>query len=201
MWYDPGMGLFRKLFYGRSIEDDKFVIVQEMESMVIEAERVYRNLVQLYARDYDTPTPVSGRGLFKARLHATMFMVSAYCRRSPDRADDLSELLDIASAVAILTLEEPNSSPQLDRDEAATFCFDYLKRVFFAIVEELKTGPSLPNHQTEGFRQLVELYHDALRDSIGTTAYTPEVKKHFYYEVGGQINAGLLHLTEVVQKL
>lgn len=195
------MGLFKKLFGGRNIEDDKIAIVQQMESMATEAERVYRNFVQIYADENGTTADVNGRGLFKARLLAAMFMVHSFNMRWPGKEDDAMELTNIASGVAIASLADPTSKPRLDGNEARTFALDYMKRVMVGVSNELKTGPSLPNHETQGFCELVELYHNALCDSIGFTAYTPNVKDRFDHLIKGGIMAGLRRMTEVAAQL
>jgi hypothetical protein len=195
------MSLLKRLFGGRSTEDDKMALVQQMEAMATEAERVYRNFVKLYADENDRPTAVTGRGLFKARLHAAIFMVQPFVMRWPGKQDDAMELTNIASGVARTSLVEPNSDPRLDQNEAKAFAIDYMKRVIIGITSELKTGPSIPNHETQGFRDLAELYHDALRDSIGSAEYTPDVEARFDHLVKSGIMSGLRHITEVADNL
>jgi len=195
------MPFFKKLFGGRNIEDDKIALVQQMESMATEAERVYRNFIKIYAEENKQPIAVSGRGLFKSRLHAAMFMVQPFIMRWPGKEDDAMELTNIASGVALTSLVEPNSEPSFDRNEAKTFALDYMKRVIIGVTNEFKSGPSLPNHETQGFRDLAELYHDALRDSIGSAEYTPDVQARFDHLVKSGIMSGLRHITEVAQRL
>jgi len=189
------MSLIKRLFGGRNIDDDKMALVQQMEAMATEAERVYRNFIKLYADENNQATAVSARGLFKARLHATMFMVQPFVMRWPGKEDDAMELANIASGVALMSLVEPNSEPRFDRNEAKAFAIDYMKRVIIGVTNEFKTGPSLPNHETDGFRDLSELYHDALRDSIGSAEYTPDVQARFDHLVKSGIMSGLRHIT------
>ena len=85
------MSLFKKIIGGRSIEDDKIALVQHMESMATEAERVYRNFLQIYTDDYNAPIPVSGRGLFKARLYVATFMVQSFIILDASAANDFLE--------------------------------------------------------------------------------------------------------------
>ena len=195
------MSLFKKLFGGsrRSIEGDKFAIGQQVQAMATEADRVYRYFLQLYSDEFSPASP-TGKGLCKARLHATTFMVYALTQLWPGRQEEILELANLASAVALSPLAEPNSNPSLDREEAKTFALDYMKRVLAAIIEEFNTGPSLPGCETDGFRELADLYHDSLRDSIGKQTYTPEVKSRFDHLVKSGISSALRHAAEVVQK-
>jgi hypothetical protein len=172
------------------MEQDKMQTVLLMETMVEEADRVYRNLIGIISEEIGPSSP-TGLGLFKARLHAAVFAAYGFVRRWPGQEEDGMELLNVASGVAIEALSRLDSAPSVSREQATAVGLEYLKEVFSAIKMEIKSGPSSPGNESEGFRKLTDLYHDAVRDSIGHRKYTAAVASRFDHLVAGSIVAGL----------
>jgi len=196
------MAFFKKLFGDTSRpQDDWKEFIPAIEEMVREADRVHRNWVTIYCQDlslglfsgsYSSAVP-TGKGLYQARLLASQFLPVVFIRRSPSLDSEFLQLTNFASGCALIDLVEPSASPAFSQEEAKVFGFEYVKQVQRAIIDEFQSGPSTPVDQTEGFRGLLELSHESLRDSIGPANYSDEVKERFYPLIGGGINASLSH--------
>lgn len=209
------MSWFRNIRIART----KRLVVQQMTLMVKEAERVYRGFLELYAQEEGVAVRPTGEGLFKARFFTASFMVYAFLWRWPDELDAAGEVANIASGIAIAPLVPSNDvdaiagrdstgQPCLHPAVAESFALIFHSSVLKAIKNEFETGPSLPEHETAGFRELINLYHGTLKVSLGEEQYSQKMKmfgesaeKRFDHLIAGGVMATLRHLTEVHAQL
>jgi len=175
-----------KLLAGPSIE------------MSNEMERTYRGIINIVGEDF-SPVTLSAKGILKARLFGVTFMLYPYGKKWPDDAG-FSEMMNASSGLAMLPFETPSYQPKIDRTVAASFAGDYMKEVFQAIVSEMKNGPSTPVNMSVGFNTLVNLYEDALKETIGRT-YTSAVRKSILPTIAGGVTANLSHMVAWVDEL
>ncbi len=203
------MGILSFLL-GRAGIGDKILkaLISALDEMVREAERIYRRRLDLL-RSEGVNAPLTGQGLLKARLLGSSYLVLAFAVKCAD-SDELciGRFMEVATGIAFMPFAEDDSYPRLRREDALAFSGDFLMSALRAIAKELKEGPSFPFRQTSGFRELVDLYHQAVCDSVGSDTYrrnsesygsTPaERLDHF---ITSEILAGLRHMTQWMSDL
>ena len=192
------MSFFKRLF-GRKTPD-KVKYIEAMAEMAAESERTYRSMIDTYNSDIelgllstpDCSTVVpTARGIYKARLFGSLFMVMAYAKSTQSMAES-EEMMNIATGVALEPLQEPDVLC-LDRDEAKAFTMTYLITTFKAMTAAFAAGPLLPGAARPEHIALADQLHDALAESIGTKQYTPEMRERFAVMVHGNTAMSMNH--------
>lgn len=200
------MSILGKLF-GRRTQPDTFVYAQAMEEMANEGERTHRGMLAVYndsvaagllprTTGAATAAP-TGRGIYKARLFAALFMAYAFVRSGASESDG-EEMMNIASGVAMKPAQGPGE-PSLARNEAANFTIDFIKAVFPAIDRAVRTGPGVPGAPSAELETLAGHLHDALADSIGRQRYTDAVRERFAVMIQGNVVAAMNHASQWVK--
>ena len=161
-----------------------------IEEYVKEADRVYRNLIDIYSKEY-LPAIPNGKGLFIVRLIFSFFWPYAFFRLFPNKDKEFMDMFHVASGSAMTDLVNSNSFPSFSREEAKEIAPDLLKTVIAALTDEFKNGPSKPNALTKGFEKILGIYHDALRETIGTEHYTTDVKNRFEHLIISNIGMSI----------
>jgi len=156
------MGFFKKLFGKRSNEDYLSFFYTECQFLAEKSQGVYSELV----REAKAGANMSGVGVFLARFHAAVFAVYGFRQRARCSVDEFNELLNIASGEAITPLPDESSETYCSREEASELALPFAKRVIAGIDGEITNGPSTPTKTTQGLRQLIDLYHEALAYSL-----------------------------------
>ena len=179
------MSIFRNIFGRRKVELQPYF--QAMVEMANESERTYRNMIGIYLDDISNgllsqpigklSTGPSGKGLFKARLFGALFMVVAYIFASKDEEGG-DQILQASSGLAIEPLLE-DGDVTYSREEAMEIVDSYVSTTLSAIRGAIKQVPIKPDTKTPEFEALVAQLNDALKDSIGSENYTPEVQERF----------------------
>jgi hypothetical protein len=197
------MSILGKLF-GRRSQPDKFAYAQAMEEMASEAERTYRGMLKVYNDDVAAgllprtagaaAAAPTGRGVYKARLFAALFMAYAFAR-SGASAGDGEEMMNIASGVAMKSVQGPGE-PSLARSEAANFTVDFIKAVFPAIDRAMRAGPGLPGAPSTELQTLAGHLHDALAASIGRQRYTDAVRDRFDVMIQANVATVMNHTSK-----
>ena len=187
------MSFFKKLFGVR--EPDKYEYMRAMIEMAAEYERTHRGMVNTYNTDVDlgilsAPSTAvnsvpTGRGIYKARLWAALFIVYAYAKSGRPEAE-VKEMMNLATGVALEPLVG-GREPHLDRNEAKSFTMHYLTPTLKAIAAAFEAGPMVPGQLMEEHIVLEEQLHDALAESIGVDRYTVEVRDRFSLTIQGNV--------------
>ncbi len=86
-------------------------------------------------------------------------------------------------------------------EEAREIAAVLIKRVLASISDELKHASATSNGETQGFCDLMQLYHESLSDSIGSSEYTDEVRQRFEQPIRRAIISALHHSAEVCHNL
>jgi hypothetical protein len=186
---------FWKRIFGSNREKTRLMFLASMKEMADEAERIHRKLVGIYAQDFGDAVP-SGQGLYKTRLRAAVMPVYAYMRRTGDEEGGL-ELLNVATGLALEPLVGRVGSESFSRDAAQAMEPAYLKRAFGAITTCMKEGPSLPTQPKPGFREIIALVHESLRDSIGVTRYAADAQQRLDHLIKSGVSAEVTHVAEL----
>ena len=176
--------------------DERPWICEQMSLMMSQTEEVYRNQVGVYVEETGPAAP-SGRGIFKARFFAGCFMAYAFRVRS-QQLEGAEEMFSVAAGMAVEPLLHPMADPHLDRDDAVAFATRFGVRTLGAICEEFRDGPSTIGHETAGYEELAEIYHDALADSIGYDRYDCAVRQRFDHFARQAVFAALRLTVDVI---
>ncbi len=182
------------------LDEAKVLVCRHMETTAAEAEETYRNFLTIYTEEFG-PATIAGSGLLKAKLHACVFLVHAFIRAWPGRERDAVEMAELAGCVAadeqLATRGDSSITPEEAREIAAVL----IKRVLSSISDELKNASPKSNDETQGFCDLMQLYHESLSDSIGSSEYTDEVRRRFEQPIRRQVISALHHSAEVCHNL
>ena len=193
------MSFLSKLF-GQSkpkVED----YIPPMVEMADESERTHRGIVDLYRKDVEVgllsepdapiPTTPTGRGVFKARLFNSLFMVAGYALKTGD-AESANQLMHIATGVAIEPLSG-DSDLMLDRDEARQIFDSFGAPTLKALLGALRQVPVTPTSSSPELDALADRLHEAHAESLGRDVYDEEVEERFDTAVRANIAASLHH--------
>ncbi len=191
------MSFFKKLF-GRQ-KPDKMEYFKALAEMAAESERTYRGMIKIYNSDVEigmlsvsgSVVLPTGRGIYKARLFGSLFMVTAYVKSTHSQAEN-EEMMNLATGVALEPLQG-QGVPRLDREEAKSFTTSYLTSTFKAMIAAFGTGPFMPGSAEPEHLTLADHLHDALAESIGTDHYTAEVRERFAVMVQGNTAMAMNH--------
>ena len=191
------MGFFKNLFGGgaSSAEQDMAQLLGGPSSeMASEMERIYRNHVLNIAEASSGNIELSARGILKARLFGSTFMLFIFMMKWQNNGSATDQMMTATTGVAFEPFSDTTYQPNIDRNEAISFADDYLKKVFQAIALEQRDGPSSPSNQTDGFRVLIELYEEALKESV--SIYSINLKENFSDSIKGTIFSNLRNMSE-----
>lgn len=193
------MSFLSKLLGRRTPDQREYVLA--MAEMAAESDRTYRGMIDTYNSDVaigllsvpqeGAGAVPTGRGLYKARLYGALFMVMAYAK-AVTPAPDVEEFMNLATGVALDPLQDP-AGPHLDREEAKSFTVAYLTAVFRAMGAAFQAGTWLPGDARPEHLALAEYLHEALAESIGAQAYTPEVRERFSTMIEGNTAMAMNH--------
>ena len=193
------MSFLKKLFGVK--KPDKYEYTKAMAEMAAEFERTHRGMVNTYNTDVElgllsapstsVASVPTGRGVYKARLYAALFMVYAYSKSGHPQAE-VNEMMNVATGIALEPLVG-GEEPRLDRDEAKSFTLAYLTPTLNAIVAAFEAGPMVPERFAEEHVTLADQLHDALAESIGIDGYTPEVRDRFAVLILGNVASAMAH--------
>ncbi len=182
------------------LDEAKVRVCKHMEIAAAEAAETYRNFLTIYTEEFG-PATIAGSGLLKAKLHACVFLVHAFIRAWPGRERDAVEMAELAGCIAadeqLAALGDSSITPEEAREIAAVL----IKKVLASISDELKNASPTSNGETQGFRDLMQLYHGSLRDSIGSIEYTDEVRRRFDQPIRREVISALHHSAEVCYNL
>lgn len=195
----PTMSFLKKLLGVK--KPDKYEYTRAMAEMATESERTHRGMVNTYNSDVElgrlsapltsVASVPTGRGIYKARLYAALFMVYAYARSG--RSDgEVTEMLNVATGIALEPLVG-REEPRLDREEAESLTTAYLIPTLKAIPAAFEAGPMVPGRLVEEHITLTDQLHDALAESIGGNAYTPAVRDRFSHLVQSNVASAMAH--------
>lgn len=193
------MSFLKKLFGVK--KPDKYEYIRAMAEMAAELERTHCGMVDTYNADVElgllsppstrVASVPTGRGIYKARLYAALFMVYAYSKSGHPQAE-VKEMMNVATGIALEPLVG-GKEPRLDRDEAKSFAMAYLIPTLDAIVAAFEAGPMVPGQLAEEHITLADQLHDALAESIGIDGYTPEVRDRFAPLILGNVASTMAH--------
>jgi hypothetical protein len=198
------MSFLKKLF---GVEKpDKYEYTRAMIEMATESERTHRGMINTYNSEVElgllsapltsVASVPTGRGVYKARLYAALFMVYAYAK-SGHPETEVTEMLNVATGIALEPLVG-GEEPHLDRKEAESFTTSYLIPTLKAIPAAFEAGPMVPGQLVKEHTTLADQLHDALAESIGIAAYTPEVRYRFAHLVQGNVASTMAHASKWV---
>lgn len=179
------MSWLGRLFGKRSPERLRRTILFEARRMADKATTAYLTHLKCYSELMGTGRTASpsGIGLLKARSHAVAMLAFCWQSRWPDDWEGILELFNLLSGVAVEPLVDGSSGVSVDLAEVKSsgLAKEYMLPVYSSFLQEIHSGPTTLEHETEGFRKMIELYQDALRESLG-----PGADFNTYPHVGGR---------------
>ena len=193
------MGLFDKPFRKRqSLEYYREHFFRLTHEIVETSDSTYCEMLRLFSQRFHPVSP-DGLGLFKAGLHAGVFMVYGYGQKTRCDVDEFNDMLNIASGLAVKGVLDGTAGASFDRSQATQIALPYAKKVLGAIADEIDQGPSDLGHQTVGFTTLVDLYHESLADSIAQ--YETQQRRELDPQVWGWVRSCVAKMAqEIVQR-
>ena len=193
------MSFLGKLFGQSKPQLEDFI--PPMVEMANESERTHRGIVDLYRKDVEIglltqpsvpiPTKPTARGVFKARLFNSLFMVAGYALKTRD-ASGGDKLLNIATGIAIEPLSG-GGDLTLGRDEAKEMFESFGSSVFRALPGALRQVPVNPMSSSSELDLLADRLHEAHAESLGRSIYGDEVRERFDMAVRANVAASLHH--------
>jgi hypothetical protein len=129
------------MFLRRKIEKHKAHLLTIADDVLCEDERVYRNQVRIFCDDVRTVS-VSGRGLFKARLLGSCFLIYAFAQRWQSQPAEVHGMIQALSGAAVSPLLESTASPSYSLAEARELGEPFVKSQMASISDELANGPT-----------------------------------------------------------
>jgi hypothetical protein len=183
------MGLLSMLFGTKSPQKVMLQLLSGPSTeMTNEMGRVYINQIKILSEDYDN-VKLSARGILKARLFGSCFMLYVYGTKWND--DSLTEIMNLSSGLAMLCFSSDKSLASIDVSDAKSITGSYMLDVIKAIKEEVKEGSSSGGHFTKGFEKLIALYISAIMESVDDESIEEQICEQLEINVVGIIFANL----------
>ncbi len=173
-----------------------------MQQSANECEHILESMLRLYALKYD-PQHIQQKpswlSIYMARIIGSNIPIALFKEKNgAQHGQTYQQLMSESTIVALRSLEKANIP--YDRRVAAEITGPLIKKVMFAMSDEIKTGPSDTENGkiTEGLGHLVELFQGAMTATIGKDKYSVDVKFRFRMPIRGGIYDTLKTATKVI---
>jgi hypothetical protein len=160
-----------------------------------ENDRIYRLQLELTTA-HGIPT---GIGLLKARLFASMFVHNAYILGCAITVDQAMDALQLCTGMAMEPFfSQPDFSPSISRAKADSFAGQFVLKASRLIRQELE-APSTARMRSKTYHQLMDTYHDCLKESCPRGTYTQVVRRKLDIYADQVVSAGIYETCSQIQ--